>query len=239
MVARGDLGVELPPESVPRLQKQIIARCNALGRPVITATQMLESMMHNPRPTRAEASDVANAIFDGTDAVMLSGETAVGEHPVETVRMMDRIARDAESSAFYGTGPQAGPLEGFSRPRRVVCEAATRIAREVEADCIVVYTLSGTTAWILSKLRPRRPVFALCPDRAICRRLSLAHGIVPVNVDYYASTDDLLREGDRLLVQNGVVDEGDTIVVVGGTRQFTGVDNMVQLRRPGASVRPA
>jgi pyruvate kinase len=235
MVARGDLGVEVPPERVPRLQKRIIARCNVMGRPVITATQMLESMMHNPRPTRAEASDVANAIFDGTDAVMLSGETAAGAYPIEAVRMMDRIACEAESSEFYGVRPAGGgKLMGFPLERRVVCEAAVQMAREVEADCLVVYTLSGTTARVMSKLRPRRPVFALCPDKAVCRRLALAHGIQPVNVDYYANTDDLLREGDRLLLQNGIVDAGDTIVVVGGTRQFAGVDNMIQLRRPGA-----
>jgi len=237
MVARGDLGVELPPERVPRLQKRIIARCNILGRPVITATQMLESMMHNARPTRAEASDVANAIFDGTDAVMLSGETAAGEHPVEAVRMMDRIAREAEDSEFYGMIPRM-KLEGFSRQRRVVCEAAAQLAREVQADCLVVYTMSGKTAWIMSKLRPRRPVFALCPDPSVCRRLALAHGIVPVNVDYYANTDDLLREGDRLLLQNGVVEAGDTVVVVGGTRQFEGINNMIQLRLPGAMESP-
>jgi pyruvate kinase len=236
MVARGDLGVEIPPESVPRIQKRIIARCNVLGRPVITATQMLESMMQHPRPTRAEASDVANAIFDGTDAVMLSGETAAGEYPVEAVRMMDRIARDAESSEFYVNRRLVGKLEEFRVERRAVCEAAVQIAREVDADCVVVYTLSGTTAWILSELRLQRPVFALCPDPAVCRRLALAHGIIPVNVDYYGNTDDLLREGDRLLLTNGVVEPGDTIVVVGGTQQFAGVDNMIQLRCPGAEM---
>lgn len=235
MVARGDLGVEVPPEQVPRLQKRIIRRCNALGRPVITATQMLESMMHNPRPTRAEASDVANAIFDGTDAVMLSGETAAGSYPVESVEMMDRIAREAEASEFYGLRAPGDELEGFGLERRVVCEAAVQMARAVQADAIVIYTMSGTTAWVMSKLRPRRPVFALCPDQRVCQRLALAHGIAPVNVDYYANTDDLLREGDRLLVQNGIVRPGDTLVVVGGTRQFAGVDNMIQIRRPGAS----
>ena len=234
MVARGDLGVEIPPERVPRVQKRIISRCNALGRPVITATQMLESMIHHPRPTRAEASDVANAIFDGTDAVMLSGETAAGAFPIESVRMMDRIAREAEASEFYAQRP--GPeLVAFGIDRTAVCTAAVQIAREVDVDCLVVYTLSGTTAWILSKLRLRRPVFALCPDRAVCRRLALAHGIVPVNVDYYANTDDLLRGGDRLLIESGIVKPGETIVVVGGTRQFAGVDNMIQLRRPEVS----
>ena len=189
--------------------------------------------MHHPIPTRAEASDVANAIFDGTDAVMLSGETAAGRYPVEAVRMMDRIARDAESSEFYRARGLVGRLEGFRVERRAICEAAVQIAREVDADCVVVYTLSGTTAWILSELRLQRPVLALCPDPAVCRRLALAHGIVPINLDYYANTDDLLREGDRLLLQNGIVEPGDTVVVVGGTQQFAGVDNMIQLRSPG------
>ena len=234
MVARGDLGVELPPERVPGLQKRIIARANARGLPVITATQMLESMMTHSRPTRAEASDVANAIFDGTDAVMLSGETAAGRHPVEAVRMMGRIAREAEASDFYGrTGVGEHRLEGFDPERRQVAMAAAELARSLDADCMVVYTLSGTTARVLSKLRPRRPVLALCPDPAICRRMALMHGIVPFQVDYYASTDDMLDEGDRLLLETGVVRDGDCVIVVGGTRQFAGVSNMIQVRRPG------
>jgi len=233
MVARGDLGVELPPERVPRLQKRIIARANARGLPVITATQMLESMMTNPRPTRAEASDVANAIFDGTDAVMLSGETAAGQYPVEAVLMMDRIAREAESSQFYGeTGVRDEDLEAFEMERREVAVAATRIARRIEATSIVVYTLSGTTARLMSKLRPRRPIHVLCPDEAVCRRMTLEHGIVPHHVDYYDATDDMLKEGDRLLMDAGVVKPGDRIVVVGGTRQFASVSNMIQIRQP-------
>lgn len=233
MVARGDLGVEVPPERVPRLQKRIIARANARGLPVITATQMLESMMNNPRPTRAEASDVANAIFDGTDAVMLSGETAAGKYPVETVQMMARIAREAESSQFYGkTGVADDDLEAFEVERREIAVAATNIARRIEAASIVVYTLSGTTARLMSKLRPRRPVHALCPDESVCRRMSLEHGIVPHRVDYYDATDDMLEEGDRLLVEAGVVGPGERVVVVGGTRQFSGVSNMIQVRQP-------
>jgi pyruvate kinase len=240
MVARGDLGVEVPPERVPRLQKRIIARANARGLPVITATQMLESMMENPRPTRAEASDVANAIFDGTDAVMLSGETAVGRYPLYAVQMMDRIAREAEASQFYGsTGVSEEELEAFELERREVAVAATRIARRIDADSIVVYTLSGTTARLMSKLRPRRPIYALCPDEIVCRRMTLEHGIVPLRVDYYAATDDMLREGDRLLTDLGVVEADDRVVVVGGTRQFAGVSNMIQVRHPVGDATPA
>jgi pyruvate kinase len=237
MVARGDLGVEVPLERVPRLQKRIIARANAAGLPVITATQMLESMMHSPRPTRAEASDVANAIFDGTDAVMLSGETAAGEYPVQAVRMMDRIAREAEASQFYGRNVRDHDFVGFDDERREVGLAASNLARALQADCMVVYTLTGTTARVLSKLRPRRPVLALCPDAAICRRMALMHGIVPVQLDYYASTDDMLREGDRMLLETGLVKAGDCVIVVGGTKQFAGVSNMIQVRRPGTPTR--
>ena len=231
MVARGDLGVEVPPEEVPSLQKRIIARANARGRPVITATQMLESMIEHSRPTRAEASDVANAIFDGSDAVMLSGETASGRYPVEAVRMMARIAHEAESSEFYGRIDLDHVLEDFDRERRAVAINADRLAEELDARCLAVYTLSGATALALSKLRPRRPILALCPDVAVCRRMALEHGIVPLQVDYYESTDDMLGEGDRLLLETGFVDAGDCVVVVGGTRQFAGVSNMIQIRR--------
>jgi pyruvate kinase len=231
MVARGDLGVEIPPEQVPSAQKRIIARANAKGLPVITATQMLESMIEHPRPTRAEASDVANAIFDGTDAVMLSGETAAGAYPVGAVQMMDRIAREAESSEFYGRiGIDESQVHGFDVERLAVAKAARRIAQEIEARFIVVYTLSGATAQVMSKFRSRRTILALCPDPAVCRRMCLQHGILPRVLDYYDSTDDMLREGDRLLLDTHVVNAGDRVVVLGGTQQFAGVSNMIQIR---------
>ncbi len=181
------------------------------------------------------ANDVANVIFDGTDAVMLSGESAAGQYPVDAVRMMDRIAREAEASEFYGwTGIRDNEIEAFALELRSVGEAATRIARELDADCIAVYTLSGTTARMMSKLRPRRPIYALCPDPVVCRRMALEHGIVAVNVDYYANTDDLLRQGDRLLQEIGLIEKGACVIAVGGTRQFTGVTNMIQVRHLGA-----
>ncbi len=233
MVARGDLGVEIPPEQVPSAQKRIIACANAKGLPVITATQMLESMIENPRPTRAEASDVANAIFDGTDAVMLSGETAAGAHPVAAVQMMDRIAREAEGSEFYGRiGIEEGQVHGFDVERLAVTKAARRIAQEIDARFIVVYTLSGATAQVMSKFRSRRTILALCPDPAVCRRMCLQHGILPYALNYYESTDDMLREGDRLLLETHVVHPGDRVVVLGGTKQFAGVSNMIQIRAP-------
>jgi pyruvate kinase len=231
MVARGDLGVEVPPERVPSLQKRIIASANARGLPVITATQMLESMIEHARPTRAEASDVANAIFDGTDAVMLSGETATGRYPVEAVRMMSRIAVEAEGTEFYGRARlEEGALVGFEAERRAVAVAARRIAQSVAADCIVVYTLSGTTALLMSKMRSKRSVLALCPDPVLTRRMALWHGIVPRTVDYYHDTDDMLREGDRILLATGLIEEGDHVVVLGGTRQFASVTSMIQVR---------
>ena len=232
MVARGDLGVEVALERVPKLQKEIIHAANLKGVLVITATQMLESMVTNPRPTRAEASDVANAIFDGSDAVMLSGETAVGRHPVEAVEMMDRIAREAENSEFYfdtetdPTHPRIfGPID------RAMAWSARRVAAEAGVRTIVVYTLSGRTAQVLSKLRPRLPVIAFCPDPKICRRMALFHGVQPLQSTFSDNTDSLLQEGDRLLLSAGLVERGENVVVLGGTMQIPGATNLLQIRR--------
>ncbi|MDZ4277787.1 MAG: pyruvate kinase, partial [Dehalococcoidia bacterium] len=182
MVARGDLGVELSAEQVPAAQKRIIARANALGKPVITATQMLDSMTHSRTPTRAEASDVANAVLDGSDAVMLSGETAIGEFPVDAVRMMDRIVREAER--LPGPPPQ---IEGRVRSRaHAVCYAAVALAEEVGADALAALTRSGRTARILSKLRPGIPIFSLCEREAVARQLARWRGVAPVMVDQQA-----------------------------------------------------
>ena len=233
MVARGDLGVEIPPERVPGVQKQIIAKAALFGVPVITATQMLESMIEHARPTRAEASDVANAIFDGTDAVMLSGETAAGRHPLEAVQMMDRIAREAESSR-----PPAQRSLAQSRFRpglRAMAQAARRIAEEVDARTIVVYTLSGTTALALSKLATGRCIVGLSPDPAVCRRLSLYQGVLPIAIDFHQDSDTMLRRGDQLLLERGLAAPGERVVVMGGSRQFAGATDMVQLRRLGAN----
>jgi pyruvate kinase len=232
MVARGDLGVELAPEKVPCLQKEIIHAANRKGVPVITATQMLESMIDHPRPTRAEASDVANAIFDGTDAVMLSGETAVGRYPVETVEMMDRIAREAESSTFY-RDPEDDPAHpsAFDPAARAMAWSARRVARETTVRMIVVYTLSGRTAQVLSKLRPGAPIVAMCPDEAICRKMSLLHGVLPLLNSFTREIRTLLQSGDQLLLDNGLVDAGERVVVLGGTMQIPGATNLLQLRR--------
>jgi len=231
MVARGDLGVEIALERVPAVQKQLIRQANLFGVPVITATQMLESMMENPRPTRAETSDVANAIFDGTDAIMLSGETAAGKHPLEAIHMMDRIARQAES----GRRPVDRSLERsrFRPGLRAMSQAAKRIADDVDARTIVVYTASGTTALALSKLRARRQIVALTPDPAVRRRMSLYQGVFALQIDFHGDTDSVLRKGDELLLGLGLAEPGERVVVMGGSRQFAGATDMVQLRRLG------
>ena len=210
MVARGDLGVELSPEKVPTAQKEIIARANRLGKPVITATQMLESMTHSPQPTRAEASDVANAVLDGTDAGMLSGETAVGEFPVRTVQAMDRLVREAETIAVA----DQPIVEGRTTQSYAVCHAAATLAREVGAGAIAAFTRSGRTAQILSKLRPAIPIIALCERPATANQLALWRGIMPLVVKS-ARGDDLVESVARELRAQGVMQEGGLVVVVG------------------------
>lgn len=233
MVARGDLGVEIDLARVPGVQKSIINRANLFGVPVITATQMLESMMEHARPTRAEASDVANAVLDGTDAVMLSGETAAGRYPLESVRMMDRIARDAEAMRT----PMARSLERsrFRPGLRAMAQAARRIADDVDTRTIAVYTLSGTTALALSKLQIGRRIVALCPDPAVCRRMALYNGIRAFQIGFQGDTDSILRAGDALLLERGLAEEGERVVVMGGSRQFAGATDILQLRRLGGA----
>ena len=211
MVARGDLGVEIGPEKVPTAQKRIIHRANALGKPVITATQMLESMIKNARPTRAEASDVANAVLDGTDAVMLSGETAAGRYPEESVRVMDLIVREAESLVT----PGAPHVSGRKSRGHSICHAAVGLANEAAAAAIVARTRSGRTARILSALRPAVPIFALCERDAVARGLALFRGVVPVSVDELGSTEDVIALIRGQLVKRGLVAAGEDVVVVG------------------------
>jgi pyruvate kinase len=212
MVARGDLGVELAPEKVPTAQKQIIAKANAMTRPVITATQMLESMTHSPRPTRAEASDVANAVADGSDAIMLSGETAIGEYPLETVRMMDRIAREAEAQMAPPT-PRA--RRGRASTRFAFCSAGVRLAEEVGAAGLAALTRSGRTAQTLASLRPSMPVFALCSDDASARRFCLWYGVVPMVMGSVRGLEEAWQSMRQEIEQTGLVDAGSRIVLLG------------------------
>ena len=239
MIARGDLGVELSPERVPFVQKDIILRAAVHKVPVITATQMLESMIEHPRPTRAEASDVANAILDGTDAVMLSGETAIGRHPLATVRMMHRIVAEAEAHAPY--------LPHLGRPRRAddevssfedaAAEAACGAAADIKARAIVAFTESGFTARLISKYRPATPIFAVTPREDVCRRLALCWGVTPLRAEPVQGTGRMIATIDSRLRQEGLVALDDPLVILAGTPfGVPGTTNLVRLHRAGASV---
>ncbi|MFN3420472.1 MAG: pyruvate kinase [Armatimonadota bacterium] len=216
MVARGDLGVEMPPEEVPIVQKRIIDEANRKFVPVITATQMLESMMESPRPTRAEASDVANAILDGTDAVMLSGETAVGKYPVEAVEMIGRIICKAEDELFRKHPTYEGRAEGEPTIAHAISDAACLAAADVGAKAIVVFTQSGFTALLVSKRRPKPPIIAFTPDEKVQRRLSLLWGVIPKLLPFTESTDKLLSMLDGKLISEGLAKEGDIVVIIAG-----------------------
>jgi pyruvate kinase len=215
MVARGDLGVELAPELVPMLQKRIVQQANLRGIPVITATQMLESMINDETPTRAEASDVANAVWDGSDAIMLSAETATGRHPLLVIRMMDRIARAAESTEATPTHISRGR---DTRPRgyaAAVTHAARVLAEDLGASAIVGVTRSGLTAELLSRERARVPVLAFSPNADVCRRLALWWGITPVQQDLADDLQTNIDSMERYLVDSHLATGADTIVITG------------------------
>ena len=228
MVARGDLGVELGTEEVPTVQKKIIAAANIVGRVVITATQMLESMIDNPRPTRAEASDVANAILDGTDAVMLSGESAVGRFPVETVETMARIADYTEEHAAAGTPERASRGPGTAVTRSLARVAAS-VADELGCKMIVAFTESGITARLASGFRPRVPVVAITGDDRVYRRLALWWGVVPVRAEFAESSDELQAIGEERLKARGLVEKGDTILILSGRSNIAAATNMLRV----------
>jgi pyruvate kinase len=215
MVARGDLGVELPPERVPVIQKQVITRANQMGKAVITATQMLESMVSNPRPTRAEASDVANAVFDGTDAVMLSSETTKGRYPVASVVMMAKIIDEAERA---GTRTRAGRLEkaeNLSFPE-AVCNAAFHASRSINARAIVVFTQTGATARLISKFRPSADIFGLTPHCHVMNRMALYWGVHGIQMSEIANIEQLIEGLDNLLLKLQLVAIGDKLVILTG-----------------------
>ena len=223
MVARGDLGVELPFEQVPLAQKRIVHLANFYGRPVITATQMLESMIENPRPTRAEASDVANAILDGTDAVMLSGETAVGKYPLESLEALVRIAGEIERSGVLERGPAYDTVTfhqargGATDREHAVASATVESARQVHAPALIVITRSGFSARLVSSYRPTVPLFAVCTDEHTYRQLSAVWGVWPVLArDQEVSYDSLTEFGKRAVSSEGVGRPGDTVVVTAG-----------------------
>ncbi len=238
MVARGDLGVEMPAETVPVIQKKIIRLAAEWRKPVITATQMLESMIENPRPTRAEASDVANAVFDGTDAVMLSAETATGKWPREAAAMMARIIVEAEAS--MGDSPHRRRQEGqVISISETICESIAHAAHQVNMTAIAVFTETGTTARLISKYRPRAPIFAFTSVPAVRNRMNLLWGVRPLHSEHAPSADDMVRGAERALLAIGAVKHGDVLGVVAGTQIASGSTNFMRLHQVGGALGPA
>ncbi len=231
MVARGDLGVEIPAEEVPLVQKQIIARCNAAGKPVIVATQMLESMTQNPRPTRAEASDVANAIFDGADAIMLSGETASGDYPVEAVTTMARIARRIEGALHYSDFLRDEDHD-CRTTTEAIAHATAHLALELGAKAVITPTESGYTAQMISKYRPRAAIFALAADERVARRLALRWGVTAVPAARgWDSAGNMVRLAAEAAKEAGIVASGDLTVITSGIKSVTGNTNSIRVFR--------
>jgi pyruvate kinase len=237
MVARGDLGVEIPAEDVPVVQKSMIKKCNIVGKPVITATMMLDSMQRNPRPTRAEASDVANAVFDGTDAVMLSGETAAGKYPIESVQTMARIAERAEAALEYkeiflrqAQAQQVTVTEAIS-------QAVANSALELGAKAILTATESGYTARMVSKYRPKSPIIAVTPSEQVIRRLSLVWGVIPVMGVQAKTTDELFNLAVESSIKTGIVSLGDIVVITAGVPVGrSGTTNLIKVHHVGEMI---
>jgi pyruvate kinase len=236
MVARGDLGVEVPPEKVPAIQKHIIRRCSDYRKPVITATQMLESMIENPRPTRAEASDVANAIYDGTDAVMLSAESAAGKYPVESVAMMSKIITETEKQMIRE--PRAPRLSAMGKRKALtvpetICECMAHSAQDLDLAAIAIFTESGNTARLLSKYRPEAPIYALSPDVNVVHRSMLLWGTLPIQCERFIGTDKLVEMAEDILEAKGYVKARQVVGIVAGTATKTGATNFMRLHLVG------
>lgn len=235
MVARGDLGVEVPPEKVPAIQKHIIRRATDFRKPVITATQMLESMIDNPRPTRAEASDVANAVYDGTDAVMLSAESAAGKYPVEAVAMMAKIVTETETQMRL-----EDPLLTHRRQRgsrlsvaETVCECMAHAAEELDVAAIAIFTETGGTARLLSKYRPNAPIYALSPFQKVIHRSMLLWGTTPILCERFSDTDKLVNMAEDVLERLGHVKRREIVGIVAGTQTRSGATNFLRLHMVG------
>ena len=233
MIARGDLGVEVPPEKVPAIQKYIIRRASEYSKPVITATQMLESMIENPRPTRAEVSDVANAIYDGTDAVMLSGESAVGKYPVESVEMMARIVTETERHMRENLDIAPRERRSGLTIAETICEATAHAADDLDLRGIALFTESGATARQLSKYHPTAPIFALSPLDVTVNRLNLLWGTTPIRCPKVNSTEALVDCAETLLEKGGYVRPREVIAIVAGTRTKSGSTNFLRLHAMG------
>lgn len=234
MVARGDMGVEIPMEDIPIIQKTLIAKCYNAGKQVITATQMLESMTHNPRPTRAEITDVANAIYDGTSAIMLSGETAAGQYPVEAVAMMAKIATRTEGDIDYRKRfSERGP-EIFSGVTGAISHATCTTAHDLNAAAIITVTKSGSTARMISKYRPETPIIGCATTEKVCRHMNLSWGITPLLIDEMDNTDDLFRHAVEKAFACGLVQDGDLVVITAGIPiGISGTTNMLKVQIVG------
>jgi pyruvate kinase len=238
MVARGDLGVEINPEKVPLIQKRIIRACNEAGKPVITATQMLESMVHNPRPTRAETSDVANAILDGTDATMLSAETASGSYPIEAVSMMVQVAADVEADPQLKR-PFFQPLSNHDSTTllaEVIGQAACGVAESVHAGAILAFTQTGSTAALVSKYRPSLPIFAVTPCDKVRRRLTLYAGVDSIKVDIEGNTEDQITSVEEAVLATGWLNKDDVVVItMGSPLSSPGTTNLLKVHKLGST----
>jgi pyruvate kinase len=230
MVARGDLGVEMPPEKVPAIQKLVIRRASEYRKPVITATQMLESMIENPRPTRAEASDVANAIYDGTDAVMLSAESAAGKYPIEAVKMMAKIVVESESHIHDTFSPHEGrPSNVRLTVAETICESMAHAARDLDVKAIAVFTETGTTARQLSKYRPTPPIYALSSVDVVINRMGLLWGVQSIRCPKANTAEEMVDMAETLLEAAGHVSRQDILGIVAGTRTKSGSTNFLRL----------
>ena len=230
MVARGDMGVEIPFEMIPSIQKKIIKKAYRAGKQVITATQMLESMITNPRPTRAEITDVANAIYDGTSAIMLSGETAAGAHPVEVVETMALIAESTEGQIDYATHFNNATAEAKRRITDAISHATVTTAHDLGAKAIITVTKSGSTARMISKHRPQCMIIGCTTDEVICRQMSLSWGVVPLMCDEKKNTDELFAHAVEVAEKNGLVSSGDVVVITAGIPLgISGTTNMLRV----------
>ncbi len=236
MVARGDLGVEISPEKVPLIQKQIIRQCNAAGKPVITATQMLESMVGNPRPTRAETSDVANAILDGTDAIMLSAETAVGLYPIEAVSLMVRVAEDVEQDPVLRKHlfPSLSKTENHYSLTEGIGQAACRVAENVGATAILAFTQTGSTAALVAKYRPTLPIYAVTPSVKVQQQLALYSGVDSLLVEIQGGTEAQIHTVEEAILKSGVIRKGEVVVItMGSPLSAAGTTNLMKLHQLG------
>jgi pyruvate kinase len=237
MVARGDLGVEIPAEEVPLVQKSMIEKCNRAGKPVITATQMLDSMQRNPRPTRAEASDVANAIFDGTDAIMLSGETAAGKYPLESVQTMSRIAERAESALPYREIFVKQSLAQQTNVTEAISQAVANSSLDLDAKAIITSTESGYTARMVSKYRPKAPIIAVTPREQVMRRLCLIWGAFPVKGEIADTTDQMIEMAVDSGIRMGYIRLGDLVVITAGVPVGrSGTTNLIKIHHVGEMI---